>query len=417
MLLTERPEPVRGNKRRRRVLPAPTLATRPFEGAALLDELTGAEGELFDWARDVALWVQTPDDHKRGLFRGGNDCQFTGEGALARAAGVLSGMRSRPQTVRGDAIAEACTGISEWAEGEALTNTAVYFLELASWAAPDDALLALAAGRANRRNALYERARHWFERGIDVARAQEDRPAQAAGHLSWGNMEFQRGRHKFARRYYLRAWKIARRFHLREEGGAARHNMMTLALELGRFDEAQEHALAAYRFYGRKHERMPYFAHDVAQLWSWQGLHTAAVPIFRAVMPLIDRPKERIKVLANLGRAAAGMGDVDTFFEAWIGVATYVPESNEHLAEAYVNIGEAAMLLGLSAQAQDVAARALSLARARGERSTEVQAEALTNAIRAPAPGKRPPREAPDTVKALSSWLLKTLKDQAAPSK
>jgi tetratricopeptide (TPR) repeat protein len=326
-------------------------------------------------------------------------------------------MRSQPESARADSIAEACTGIGEWAEDNGLTNTAVYFLELAAWAAPDDPLLALTAGRANRRSALYERARHWFERGIDVARAQENRPAQAAGHLSWGNMEFQRGRHRLAHRYFLRAWRIARKFHLREEGGAARHNMMTLALELGRFDDAQEHALAAYRFYGRKHGRMPYFAHDVAQLWSWQGFYTAAVPIFRAVMPLIDRPKERIKVLANLGRAAAAMGDVDTFFEAWRGVAAYVPEPNEHLAEAYVNIGEGAMMLGLSAQAQDVAARALSLARARGERSTEAQAEALTNAIRAPAPAKRPPREVPDTVKALSSWLLKALEDHAAPSK
>jgi tetratricopeptide (TPR) repeat protein len=416
MLLTERPEPTGARKRHRRILPGPSLATRPFEGAALLDELEGTRGALFTWARDVALWVQTPPDQRSGLFWPDAPRVLDLQGPSARAAAALRGLWTHPESVRSAAVAEACTSISEWAENEGgLASTAIYFAELAASASEDDALLALAAGRVNRRYAVYERARHWYERGIDLARAHADRPAQAAGYLSWGNMEFQRGRHASARRFFVRAWRTARKFHLREEGGAARHNLMTLALERGKFDEAQDHALAAFRFYGRQHGRMPYFAHDVAQLWAWQRFYSAAYPVFLAAVPLITHPKERIKLLANLGRAAAGLGESQVFFDAWQGVTAYVPRPNEHLAEAYVNIGEGALLLGLAAQAHDVGSRALALARERGESSTEAQAEALLSKVRTPT-APLVPLEPPDTVKALSRWLLQTLQERAAPS-
>lgn len=416
MLLTERPEPQGTKKRQRRLLPGPPLATRPFEGAALLDELSGERFVLFQWARDVALWIQTAADERVGLFRPEAARQDNVHGPLARASSTIQRLRAKPHSMRHDTLAEACTVIREWAqEVGGLSATEIYFAELAAWAARDDPQLALTAGRVNRRHALYERARHWFECGIDVARAQADRSTQAAGYLSWGNMEFQRGRHPAARRFFNRAWRIARKFHLRELGGAARHNLMTLALELGKFDEAQDHALAAFRFYGRQHDRMPYFAHDVAQLWAWQGYFAASYPVFRAAAPFISHPKERIKILANLGRAAAALGESDVFFESWHGVTAYVPQPNEHLAEAYVNIGEGALLLGLLSQAHDVASRALTLARQRGEASTEAQAEALLWKVRSPTPPP-PPQEAPDSVKALSRWLLRTLQERAAPS-
>lgn len=415
MLLTERPEPRGAKKRQRRVLPWPSPATRPFEGAALLDELDGKHGALFQWARDVALWIQTVPEQRPGLFW--TDAVHHGElgGALARPCGAIQHLRASPQAIPYDAIADACTAVSEWAQDCGLPATEIDFAELAAGAASNNPELGLTAGRVNRRHARYERARHWYEAAIDLAKAQEDRSAQAAGYLSWANMEFQRGKHATARRLFLRAWKIARKFRLRELGGAARHNLMTLALELEKYDEAQDHALAAFRFYGRQHERMQYFAHDVAQLWAWQGYFSAAFPIFVAAAPLITHPKERIKLLANLGRAAAGLGNTDVFFDAWEGVTAYVPHPNEHLAEAYVNIGEGALLLGLHSQAHEVAVRALALARQRGEASTEAQAETLLWKLQRPtAPTSA--REPPDTVKALSRWLLRTLQERAAPT-
>jgi tetratricopeptide (TPR) repeat protein len=413
MLLTERPEPRGAKKRQRRVIPWPSLATRPFEGAALLDELDGIHRALFQWARDVALWIQTAPEQRPGLFRLEAAQQSEVGGVLARPCGTIQRMRANPNTTPNHAIADACTVISEWARdaGE-LRATEVCFAELAAGAANQNPELGLTAGRVNRRHALYARARHWYEAAIDLAKVQEDRSAQAAGYLSWANMEFQRGKHAIARRLFLRAWRTARKFRLRELGGAARHNLMTLALELERYDEAQEHALAAFRFYGRQHERIQYFAHDVAQLWAWQGYFSAALPIFVAAAPLITNPKERIKLLANLGRAAAGLGDTDAFFDAWEGVTGYLPQSNEHLAEAYVNIGEGALLLGLQNQAHEVAERALALARQRGEASTEAQAEALLWKLRGPTLPQSP-REPPDTVKALSRWLLRTLQDRS----
>lgn len=210
MLLTERPEPTGARKRQRRIVPAPSLGVRPFEGAPLLDELDGAAATLFQLARDVALWIGTPPDQRSGLFRPGVGQAVELRGSLARAGGVLRQLRANPALARSETVAAACVAISEWAQDEGtLSATAIYFAELAAGASSDDPLLALAAGRVNRRHALYERARHWFERGIDVARAHADRSAQGAGYLSWGNMEFQRGKHAAARRFFIRAWRIA----------------------------------------------------------------------------------------------------------------------------------------------------------------------------------------------------------------
>jgi tetratricopeptide (TPR) repeat protein len=405
----------------RRAIPQPALLPGGFEGSALLDELRGrAEAAaLFQRARDVALWIITPPDQRYRLL--GNDRRpvaaadhhpvedrsgAEGDQALSGPLQVLDTLVTNPAGVDAAALADACAAVSAWAGECHFATTAISFAELAAAAVPDP-LLAVHAGRLNRRYALYERARHWYEHASDVGRIGENRVAQAVAHLSWGNLEFQRGRHIAARRQFIRAWRVAKKFHLREEGGAARHNLMTLALEQGRYEDAQEHAVAAFRFYGRGYPRIPYFAHDVAQLWSWQRYYDAAIPIFIAAKDLIV-PKERLKCLANLGRAAAGVGDASTFFESWDAVGAFDGPATEDMAEVFVNIGHGALDLGLYSRAHEVGIRALTIARQRGEISTEAQAEALLARVRE-QDEPLPPRPAPDSVRALSRWVLKAI--------
>lgn len=415
MLLTDRPEPV-PRKRGSRAVPAPPLQTQPFEAAPVLDELEGPLSvHLFQRARDAALWAGTSQERRSGLFRrpAGPPTDSPAD-AFGVALCVLDRMVSAPEGATPGAVAAACTCIGEWAAEAGYIQTAICFREVAAYASDEDALLAAAAGRLLRQQAYFERSKRWFERAVGLARIAADMSASASAYLSWANMEFHRGEHALARKLFLRAWRRARKHHLRELGAAARHNLLALCIETGRFGEAQEHAEAAFELYGSRHQIIPTFAQDVAQLWSWQGYSDVALRVFQAALPQIHVPKERFITTANLGRAAAGAGRRDLFLDAWGEVAHYTGPANEFLAEALVNISEGALILGLHSKALEAATRALHLAAARRERATAEQAERILTRIRAGEGGPvRSPSPPPDRVRSLAGRLLRAL--EAAP--
>jgi len=135
--------------------------------------------------------------------------------------------------------------------------------------------------------------------------------------------------------------------------------------------------------------------------------------VFLAAVPKIQVPKERFIATANLGRAAAGAGRKDLFMDAWGEVAHYNGPPNEFVAEALVNISEGALLLGLHAKALEAGTRALHLAAARRERTTQEQAESVLARIRASEGGSQQTHPPPDRVRALAGRIMKAL--EAAP--
>jgi tetratricopeptide (TPR) repeat protein len=371
---------------------------------------------LWQCARDVQLWTAVPLRARSTLFRAADATRILDAGLqeLGESLHTLYAVVAEPQGITDKDVSDACTAVAEWASARAYGETAICFAELAAAASPLDPQLATTAGRFARRAAMYERAQRWFECGIALARASADRTAYTEALLSWGNMAFQRGMHSEAKRMFVRAWRYARKYHLRRLGAAARHNLLALSIEVGAFVDAQDHAAAAFKLYGPKHPRLAYLAHDTAQLWSWQGYADLAFSVFDAALPFVTIPKERIKILANLGRAAAGAHNAVRFQEAWEGVMDQLHSSNEHLAEALVNIAEGAWLLGLRDRAMDAATRARDLSRARGEVATEAQALAVLHRLRTvePRPETRAP---PDEARALAFRLRQALEAQAAP--
>lgn len=420
MLLSERPEadgPRRRARKSWRPPPAPSVLARPYEGATVLDEVPGGLG-LFLWqrARDVELWAAVPLRARGHLFRpeSGRASLTVDGGELGDPIRTLNAVVAEPQGLTALEVSDACTAVAEWASAHAYTETAICFAELSATAAPLDSQLATTAGRFARRAAMYERAQRWFERGIALARASADRTAYAEALLSWGNMAFQRGFHPEAKRLFVRAWRYARKYHLRRLGAAARHNLLALCIETGAYSDAQEHAAAAFKLYGRKHPRLAYLAHDTAQLWSWQGYPHLALAVFDAALPFVTLPKERLKFMANIGRAAAGARDATRFQEALSDVMDQLQSPSEHLAEALVDIAEGAWLLGLRERAMDAATRARDKARARGEAATEAQAIRILQRIQTGEP--RPePGAPPDEARALALRLRRALDAQAAP--
>jgi tetratricopeptide (TPR) repeat protein len=416
MLLSDRPEPT-AQRRGSRAVPAPLLHTTPFEAAAVLDEIADDLGVyLFQRARDALLWAETPQTLRHGLFQPPAVSISSGatDDAHEKSLQVLDWMVAEPEGATPGLIAGACTTISDWANGRGYIQTAICFREIAAHAVPNDSLLAAAAGRLLRQHAYFERSKRWFERSVGLARLAGDMSGSASAYLSWANMEFHRGEHARARKLFLRAWRRARKHHLRSLGAAARHNLLALCIETGSFEEAQEHAEAAFELYGRRHKIIPTFAQDVAQLWSWQGYSEVALQVFSAALPHILVPKERFITTANLGRAAAGAGRPDIFLDAWGEIAHYSGPENEFLAEALVNIGEGAWLLGMHAKAVQACTRALHLAETRRERSTAEQAARVLARIRAGEGRNFQRHRPPDRVRSLAGRLLRAI-EEAAP--
>lgn len=413
MLLSERPEPKGVRKRRggwKAALPPPLPYSGGFECVSILDEVGGELGQLaFQRARDALLWATAPSYLRVSLFRRPEpahlpipDCAP----AVAAAFRILNRMVAQPEGLAASRIADACTEISEWAAANAYPETAIWYAEIAAAIEPRNPERAWLVGRALRQNARYERSRQWLERTVGLARRSGNRSVQGAAYLSLGNLEFHVGNYRHARRWWITAWRLAHKYHL-GHAGPARHNLMRLCMIQGKFPEAEEHAAAAFELYERSDPSFAGFAHDAAQLWSWQAFFEVAVPIFEAVIPLLP-PKEQFIAAANLARAAAGGRDRQRFLAAWEEAEKRISPRNEYVAEGLASVAEGAQFLGLTSRALDLARRAEGLASERRMPETVELAQAIQSRVRNSVPGPTPLRP-PDHVRALATRILRTL--------
>src|SRR5690606_13458784 len=127
---------------------------------------------------------------------------------------------------------------------------------------------------------------------------------------------FQRGNFPQARRAHLKGLRAARRKGFREVVGRAFHDLLILETDSRNWTRVLDCASSALRAYGPGHPRLPVLAHDAAVAWMAQGEFARALPVFRAVLPTLERPHERLVVLGNVAWAAAGADRPEIFEEA-----------------------------------------------------------------------------------------------------
>lgn len=419
--------PVRRTRRRWRVPPAITHGDEAFEGAGILEEFQGTLGlVLWQAVRDVSLWASAPEDRRGELFSSGAEqrrrAAIRGEGldpALEVALLEVSELLGNPNALTADLTARACLQVAQWADERGSTATALAFAQSAAFAAPFDAATAYTVGRLARRRTERARAESWFRRTVALARQTGDWAAYSLAFLGLGNLYMQRGNYPAARRFYVRALRAARRHALHSAAGMTFHDLFVLATLTGRVDEAERFARGAYDEYGSDHPRVPALAHDVAFFWMEQGYHARALPIFRALLPHITGPAERPVVLANIARAAAGVGDRARFEDAWSQVWDGVEEgeAREGAAEALVELARGAATLSDWERAEQAAARALSVATERAEPKARLAAESVLESVHGrkaiearPAPARE---SAADEADALAAELVRSLSQVA----
>ncbi|HET6228530.1 MAG TPA: tetratricopeptide repeat protein, partial [Longimicrobiaceae bacterium] len=368
--------PVRRTTRRWRTPPAITHGTEAFEGSGILDEIRGPLGLLlWQTLRDVTLWASFEPEEREGIFVAGAD--------EARMAAVRGGevdvqiepplmtvvrMVGNPHGARPETVSMACQHIAHWADGQGLTATAIAFAQAAALSIPFDAGAAYAVGRLARRRAEYARAETWFRRSIALARQSGDWTSYALAFSGLGNLYAQRGNYPAARRFHVRTLRAARRHSLRQIQGAALHDLFVIASNTGQ-EDAERYARGAYDAYGHEHARLPALAQDIAWFWMERGHFEPALTVFQALLPHMHRFDERLVVLSNVVRAAAGAGERRLFEETWDEVWDGLSRSDtqENAAQVLVEMAHGASMMGEPERAERAAERALAVATQRGE--------------------------------------------------
>jgi tetratricopeptide (TPR) repeat protein len=359
------------------------------EGWPVLDDVDGALGlTLWRALRAVWTWVDTPQERRGGLSQ--EPTQKVRERfahaaleapELADAIGTFALLARTADVLDGTQVAGACHVVYSWAEARGLTDTSVHFAEAAARADGDAASRANLAGRTCRRAAMSERAGVWFARAFGIALRTHDAGETIRALLGYGALMKELGRHAEARRLFERAARRAARTGRRRQAAEARHDLLTLAVERGTHEEAEEHLRQALRLYPVHHPRLPALAFDWGFLLVRLGHHSEALPLLERVALLILRPQEQTLVWSVTARAAAGSGHPFRHDE----LAERVLEASglhaEHAAGALYNLGEAALSLGRWEQAGKLAAAAIEIARARNDAEVERVALDLSGRI------------------------------------
>lgn len=409
--------------------PPPVLrrrASEPFEGADLLDEVRGEQEGLVLWQalRDVLLWAfATPDERRDGLFA----ADAPGAGArldpgaqvdpeIVPAVRELCSVCISPAGAEPEILADACQGISRWAEAEGLPRTALaygYAAAVVSPAAPEHAFR---VGLLARREADHARAEAWLRRAIGLARRSRDAAVQARALNSLGNLFVRRGDYWHAETAQRKALRLTRRHGLREVRGMVLHDLCVVAFETGRFEEAERFAYQACRAYGRGHAKLPVLAHDAAVFWLLQGKFHHALKAFRAVLGMMRTGEEQVWVLGTMAHAAGGARRREDFARAWVQAWRIIDShpASDSTGAALLNLAFGAAYLEDWDRVELAAGLAKAVAVRRREARVETEAEMLLDLARTRAvpPGGIPaylPAHEGEVGDALATWLEEAL--------
>jgi tetratricopeptide (TPR) repeat protein len=379
-------------RRRWRVPPAILHGPEALESAGVLEEYPNDVGVvLWQSLRDVTLWATVPPSERDVLFS--SDAEGSRVAAMMTAGidaeiepplGLIAALVGRPSRISAERVSLACRQISLWAERHGRLATALAFAQAGALVCPGNASAAFKVGQIARRRAEYVRSETWLRRAIALARQEGDWTSYALGFSGLGNLYVQRGNFPKARALHVRALRAAIRHSHKSIQGNAHHDLFAIALECGRFEEAQYHARSAFDAYGAFHPRIHAFAHDVACLWMKQGLFSRALSVFLAAEPHFNVMNERLLNLGNIGRAAGGAGNRAVFDRVW-GDLESMAEINsrqEGAAAAMIGLAHGAATLKDWHRAATAASNALEIAQVRSEGQVVFEAESLIDSLR-----------------------------------
>lgn len=379
--------PAPARTRRWRVPPPLTRGGELLEGADILREMNG-EAAVLLWKslRSVTLWASAAPREHAELFADGAEQRRIAEILVTELDSELLGplrtfaqVLGNPATIRRETVALACRQVAQWAQKRDLSATRLAFTQAAALVCPADAELAHEVGRLARSGGEHARAESWHRRAIMLGRQTGSWEPYARSYISLGNLASHRGNFPLARRCQIKAYRAARRHALGEVMAMALHDLFLIALDSGEAATAQRYARQAFRAYGPTHARIPYLAHDLAVFWIREGQFSQALPVLQALLPRFEPADERVLVLANIARAAGGVGERGVFEEAWTSAENLLvlPQTAARAAQTLLNLARGATGVSEWERAETAARSALERATLRGEAQIVFEAESV----------------------------------------
>jgi len=379
--------------RRWRTPPPLTRGAESLEGMDILREVGGEAGVLL-WQsyRNVMFWATVEGDERAKLFSPAASRKRMADVTAARLPhdlveplSAIGGMLGAPTTTAGEVVAEACGTIALWAGEERHPAVTLAFSQAAALAAPRNALLALRVGRVARDLGEPARAETWLRHAIMISRQVGDWDTYAQAYMSLGNMAIKRGSFPMANRMHTKALRASRRKGLPALQGQAAHNLFVVMTEMGRYPQAEEYAKTAFRAYGPDDALIPRLAHDVAYLWMEQGHFARALEVFQALRPRVTTTAgERVTIVANIARAAGGVGDREEFRRAWVEINRLAKDADSRPTLPYgmLELARGAAALGEWDRAEQAAEQSIALAKELRQAKIMMSAETFLDAVR-----------------------------------
>jgi tetratricopeptide (TPR) repeat protein len=410
---------------------APAPPWRRTELRLLSDADEALSLVLWRALRDVRLYAESPPEERNSVFPGKAPSAHVRErNAVARAQApeleealeVFGSLPRNPAGVSPDQLGRACIEVVTWADTRGLLETAQQFAEAAAAVEPHNPAYTNVAGRICRIAADNERAYQWYARAASLARTRRYTDEYIRAHLGAGALFYHQGQYARARRHWIKGAQRAQSRNRRAPAAEARHDLLTLEMEIGTYSRAEAHARAALELYPLRHPQFPALGIDFSFLLVRNDLPYEAIAILREAGPLILRPQVQVAYWGVFARAAARAGDREHLREGDKRVGTLTAKYGEFAAAATLNVGEGAWLLREWETAERCGARAAELASARADSTIAKDAFALLDRVAArvePPKGLHPPtahdapRLAGDLIRRLR--MARQLRESARP--
>ena len=374
--------------RRWRVPPPLTRGGETLEGAEVLSEFSGETAVLL-WKslRTVTLWASAGSLEQVDLFTPGARHRRLAELITApvdpeirHPVETIAALLDAPAGVRRESIALACRQLGQWAGTHGGSATEIAFVQAAALACPADADLSLQVARLSQARGEVPRAESWYRRTIMLGRQTGNWTAYSRSFLNLGIAAKRRGNFPLARRFNLKALRSATRHALAELRAMSLHELFIVAMETEDASTAQRYATQAWQAYGPKHAYAHLLAHDLCVLWMREGQFGRAHSVLRTLVPFFNED-ERVFPLANLARAAGGMGDHGAFEEAYARALPLLEDDvvrkRAAVATPYLAIARGATGVAEWERATQMAEHALTVASLAGEHDSVFEAESL----------------------------------------
>lgn len=353
--------------------------------------------EIWQDYRLARLYAETPAERRRELVSGPRpslqvrERQILAEREapeLSEPLAVYAALRigqAEPEALR-----DACTRISDWADANGYAVTALEFARAAAAVAAESAEAANLAALALRRAGDWVRSERYYARAIVLAR-DGDTVQYVCGHIGLAALCYARGESLDAAVAHLKtAARVARDSGSLWLASHVRHDTMLILVAREDFPAAEEEARRAAELYPLHDDRFPYFGIDFAFVQIEQFRYSQAIPILTKCLELVPQPAVRALVHGMLARCHAGLNGTDEYLRHAHSAAELAVEHTEHASTVHYHLSEAARASRFWGAAERHACQSHDLAALRGDREmVRLASRALSlarNQEPAPAP-------------------------------